>query len=79
MKENLYHKKNVVLMEMLIEMVPYLCKSFELQVSMIEDECKYLRELYIKLFLVIEAPDLKNCVMLYELVIENDGAYMMRE
>ena len=42
-------------------MIPYLCKSFELGVKMIEHECKYLRELYVKLFLVIEGVEMRNC------------------
>ena len=49
-------------------MIPYLCKSFELGVKMIEHECKYLRELYVKLFLVIEGVEMRNCVVFYDMV-----------
>jgi hypothetical protein len=49
-------------------MIPYLCKSFELEVKMIEYECKYLREFYVKLFLVIEGVDMRNCVVFYDMV-----------
>jgi hypothetical protein len=71
MKENLYHHKNKILLDKLIQMVPYLCKSFQLQIQLIEHECKYLRELYAKQFLVIEYPDLTNCIIFYDMVVNS--------
>ena len=59
-------------MEKLVEMVLYLCKSFELGVQVIEHECKYLRELYVKLFLVIDRGEMRNCVVFYDMV-KKDG------
>ena len=73
MKENLYHEKNLNLLEKLINMMPYLCKSFEMQIELIENECKYLRELYVKLFLVIEQPSLRNCIILYDVIVNSQG------
>lgn len=54
MKENLYHEKNIILMGKIAEMIPYLCSSYKLNIKLIEGEAKFLRELYVKLFIIVE-------------------------